>query len=140
MLIDREEQRRNLSELRLPSPVTGSVNDYVPTTGDVHLYADPASYYTQRPVLFADCEGLNGGEQVPRGVAAKEQYKGPLKRKLRKGGGHSYQKDLEWAVDPKTQRREYAIMELYPRLLYTFSDVVVFVLKEVRYDSQSVPI
>lgn len=31
------------------------------------------------------------------------------------------------------QSREYAVTTLFPRILYTFSDVVVFILREVRY-------
>lgn len=37
-----------------------------------------------------------------------------------------------WADTPQTQKREFAVGNLYPRILYTFSDVVVFVLRNPR--------
>jgi hypothetical protein len=36
-----------------------------PTTSDVHLYHDFATIDTARPILFADSEGLSGGNQTP---------------------------------------------------------------------------
>ncbi|KAL0780116.1 hypothetical protein CaCOL14_004599 [Colletotrichum acutatum] len=152
---------------KYPSPVTSSNNDRLPTTGDVHLYADPMSYNTQAPVLYADCEGLDGGEAVPAGLRhrtkGKEEALGILndvtnvmgktglgrsskpstasrssgvidtssKRKFGKSR-YASQRDLEWAITPETKKREYAVTQLYPRLLYTFSDVVVFVLRNPR--------
>ncbi|KAI2469690.1 hypothetical protein F4781DRAFT_431214 [Annulohypoxylon bovei var. microspora] len=168
MLIDRLDMRLNDQGTRFPSPVTSSSNDRVPTTGDVHLYADPSSYYTKGPVLYADCEGLDGGEAIPRGLRhrAKEKsdqgpevgvscprigwasYQPPInrnniqstnrnsvhiepKRKIQKNR-HSSRRDIVWAITPETKKREYAVTQLYPRLLYTFSDVVVFVLRNPR--------
>ncbi|KAI1452785.1 hypothetical protein F4805DRAFT_462423 [Annulohypoxylon moriforme] len=171
MLIDRLDMRLNDQRTRFPSPVTSSSNDRVPTTGDVHLYADPSSYYTRGPVLYADCEGLDGGEAIPRGLRhrakdnsdqglekpagngcprisrasnqsphANRSYSQPTnsnpirieaKRKMQKNR-HSSQRDIAWAVTPETKKREYAVTQLYPRLLYTFSDVVVFVLRNPR--------
>lgn len=166
MLIDRLGMNDGSS--KFPSPVTSSNNDRVPTTGDVHLYADPASYNSKTPILYADCEGLDGGEAVPRGVRhrAKEKEEGindmtgmmsatslgrsprpstasrasmfvdsHAKKRLKKSR-HSSQRDIVWAVTPETKKREYAVTQLYPRLLYTFSDVVVFVLRNPRYDTQ----
>lgn len=40
-------------------------HDKSPTSGDVHLYADPKTAYTRLPMLYADCEGLQGGEIEP---------------------------------------------------------------------------
>ena len=48
------------------SPVVGSMkHDISPTSGDVHLYADPETAYTTQPMLYADCEGLQGDETEP---------------------------------------------------------------------------
>lgn len=110
--------------------MTGLVNDTIPTTGDVHLYSDPGTFVEKRPILYADCEGMSGGEKLPMGVACKE--------KLEAAGSNSrigrskLRKPLEWANGAKTQSREFSVKRLYPRILYTFSDVVVFVLREVR--------
>lgn len=139
MLIDRLELRSPLNGQKFPSPVTSSSNDRVPTTGDVHLYAEPSSYQTQTPLLYADCEGLDGGETIPRGLRHRVKGKddrssssnSELKKK-KKRGRHSSERSIVWAVNPETKKREYAVTELYPRLLYTFSDVVVFVLRNPR--------
>lgn len=167
MLIDRLDKNEGSS--KFPSPVTSSNNDRVPTTGDVHLYADPESYNSKTPILYADCEGLDGGEAVPRGLRhrGKEKDEGTndmtsmmsatslgrsprpstasrasmfveshAKKRLKKSR-HSSQRDIVWAVTPETKKREYAVTQLYPRLLYTFSDVVVFVLRNPRYERPS---
>lgn len=133
MLIDREQAQtdtRPPGANSFPTPVTGLIDDLVPTTGDVHLYSDPATYPGEYPILYADCEGMSGGEKLPMGVACKEKLENAksntrmAKSKLRK--------PLEWANGTKTQSREFSVKRLYPRILYTFSDVIVFVLREAR--------
>lgn len=129
------------------SPVTSSNYDRIPTTGDVHLYADPATFNTSAPMLFVDCEGLNGGEARPKGlwhIASESVPQGMLppdpiessyfndsSRLLR--SRYSSQRSISWAKTPQTKKREYTVSQLYPRILYTFSDVVVFVLRNPRY-------
>ncbi|KAK0724572.1 hypothetical protein B0H67DRAFT_657154, partial [Lasiosphaeris hirsuta] len=68
MLINLEQALAGSQSPRadcFPAPVTGLVDDIVPTTGDVHFYSDPATYSERRPILYADCEGMNGGEKLP---------------------------------------------------------------------------
>ncbi|KAE8449132.1 hypothetical protein EG329_008516 [Mollisiaceae sp. DMI_Dod_QoI] len=147
MLIDHQENSMGISNSpsRFPSPVTGSINDNIPTSGDVHLYSDPATYYSTTPMLYADCEGLEGGENVPRGARYKlrddaippaarssSSRNDPSFRKKIRKVAHSSQRDITWATTPETRKREYAVTQLYPRLLYTFSDVVVFVLRNPK--------
>lgn len=143
MLIDQQERRHRTEERLFPSPVVGSLsNENIPTSGDVHLYSDPATCYGEFPMLYADCEGLEGGEHLP--VSAqycsaptlhkeKDNQK-PKRRKISKGR-HPTQRDIEWADSFEKQKRQYAVTELYPRLLYTFSDVIVFVLRNPKYVS-----
>jgi hypothetical protein len=146
MLIDNQENEMNIAhESKFPSPVTGATGDNLPTSGDVHLYSDPATYYSAKPMLYADCEGLDGGENVPRGArykirddaapqaarATSAKNDPTFRRRIRKVA-HSSQRDIIWATTPETRKREYAVTELYPRLLYTFSDVVVFVLRNAK--------
>ncbi|OCL09871.1 hypothetical protein AOQ84DRAFT_220281 [Glonium stellatum] len=142
MLIEQQRSRKIRKDAtdvvgQLPYPIPGIVGDSIPTTGDVHLYSDPSSYSSKFPMLFADCEGLDGGEHIPRALA--QMHKGldtlarsntRIIRRLRKGVRQ--QRRITWANSPETQKREYAVEHLYPRLLYTFSDVVVFVLREPR--------
>ncbi|KAI1161870.1 FabD/lysophospholipase-like protein [Nemania serpens] len=170
ILIDRFGMTLTDRNAPFPSPVTSSNNDRVPTTGDVHLYADPLSYYGKAPMLYADCEGLDGGEATPRGLRHRtgdisdhvdgmhsssarnaraaqrsanissrssssnrgfQTAHNEVRKKLQKCR-HASQRDIAWAVTPETKKREYAVTQLYPRLLYTFSDVVVFVMRNPR--------
>lgn len=125
-------------------PIVGSPDQSVPTSGDVHLYSDPETFLTDHPMLYADCEGLEGGEREPIASKAKHKDKsnvedgnsssrrtGSFQKKLRKKH-HSSQREIRWANTPERRTREFAVTNLYPRLLYTFSDVVVFVLKNPR--------
>lgn len=105
-----------------PSPVVGSVvNDTLPTSGDVHLYADPATHAEQLPILYADCEGFEGGERTPLGARARRRARSdPAKEDWNKPA-HVYARPIEWANTEESRQREYAVTALYPRLLYTFS-------------------
>ena len=125
-----------------PVPVAGSINHSVPTSGDVHLYSDPRTYFTDFPILYADCEGLEGGEIEPMAAKAKRDINpvsdfghtrrpGSFQKRLRKKY-HSSRREITWATTPEKRSRQYSVTNLYPRLLYTFSDVCVFVLKNSR--------
>ncbi|KAF2475025.1 uncharacterized protein BDR25DRAFT_280671 [Lindgomyces ingoldianus] len=129
MLIDHEESKNDPNAASsFPSPVTGSpINDTTPTSADVHLYSDPATWGNERPMLYADCEGLNAGERVPMGAHCKRIVKGDNSRRL-----GLRVRPLEWANSDETKTRQYAVTQTYPRLLYTFSDVVVFVLRNPK--------
>jgi energy-coupling factor transporter ATP-binding protein EcfA2 len=144
MLIDQQERRDLSTTTTLPSPVAGtSANGIVPTSGDVHLYSDPESFASERPILYADCEGLEGGETPPMAVQYRSRvpnsnpYRQPrtkqhLKKRLASKGLQVKSRDIKWANDPKMLKRQFAVEELYPRLLYTFSDVIVFVLRNAK--------
>lgn len=145
MLIDQQERiARPYHTAAFASPVVGSVrNENVPTSGDVHLYGDPKTYLGQYPMLYADCEGLEGGESMPMSVQycnsattpnRKRTDSNPEHRKLHKIAkvARGTQRDITWANSPEKQKRQYAVTELYPRLLYTFSDVIVFVLRNSK--------
>ncbi|KAI1132761.1 hypothetical protein F5Y10DRAFT_230731 [Nemania abortiva] len=129
-----------------PAPVVGSFeNCNVPTSGDVHLYADPLSYFEERPIFYVDSEGLEGGEKPP--IAAKHRdparrsYPGDktmrssrAKSRLTKKWRFSREtsRKIDWADAPEKEKREFAVTQFYPRILYTFSDVIVFVLRNPR--------
>ena len=168
MLIEQQESQHShlwATEKQFPSPIVGHVtNEHTPTSGDVHLYADPMTYFGHSPMLYADCEGLQGGEKSPVGAmyresdkkdkserswhdykpqpdvssetssrrsVAKPDLEPQVRNKLRKSKRNDTRK-LEWAVDAETRKRGYAVAELYPRLLYTFSDTVCFVIRNAR--------
>lgn len=122
-------------------PVVGStLLADLPTSGDVHLYSDPRTYDTEQPILFADCEGLNGGEREPMGARAKGKTKGstdnhettPSLTQILSPHHQTSEREISWADSPLRRSREYHVHHLYPRLLYTFSDVIVFVMKNPR--------
>lgn len=89
-------------------------------------------------MLYADCEGLDGGDRDPVAVqfAGKcinvEGDGDELNKRIRpylEGVDGYTPKQITWAE----QGRQALVRELYPRLLYSFSDVVVFVLDNPRY-------
>lgn len=120
------------------TPVIGSVGEDVPTSGDVHLYPDPHTVDSDNPILYADCEGLEGGEREPLGAwrktkdtSSKLGRMGSSERDIR-NINHMSEREITWATTNAKRSREFAVTHLYPRLLYTFSDVIVFVLKNPR--------
>lgn len=130
-LIERHVgSKRHTTTQDFPSPVLGSpVHDSVPTSGDVHLYVDPLTSAEECPLLFADCEGLEGGERLPIGPQLCQRQ-----CSWKSGGSlvESRPRRLEWARTEETRRRESAVSNLYPRILYAFSDCVVFVLRNAK--------
>ena len=117
----------------------------VPTSGDVHLYTDPKTYLSDNPIFYADCEGLAGGEREPKGARSKllnRMTGNPTGNTQRSKTTRSFEKscrtlrhserEIKWAKTSEAQTRQFWVTQLYPRLLYTFSDVVVFVLKNPR--------
>lgn len=133
MLVSLKEHKFSMhADSPFESPVVGSMkHDKSPTSGDVHLYADPETAYTRLPMLYADCEGLQGGEMEP---AANKLRRGI---KSYPGQGKNFFKGqprpLVYAKSNSDARnREWAVKKVYPRLLYTFSDVIVFVLRNTR--------
>jgi hypothetical protein len=130
MLIELAELRHNpFSETSFPTPVVGlRRNDKIPTSVDVHMYPDPDTFNEPTPVFYADCEGLDAGEALPY-AASRKKDKQDIRRQIISGGRIRY---LEWANTDVKRGRKYIVRELYPRLLYTFSDVVVFVLRNVK--------
>jgi hypothetical protein len=115
------------------TPVVGAAGRDVATSEDVHLYLDPDSSESQAPLLFADCEGLNGGERDPVGAKFKMKMASSQKNNSGGRGKPTSERELAWADTAKKQSRDFAVANLYPRLLYTFSDVIVFVVKNPRY-------
>lgn len=122
------------------TPVVGTIGSSAPTSTDVHLYLDPFTADSDHPILYADCEGLEGGERDPVGA----RFKRDVERHARQHAQgeqslfdymprHVAERELRWANATWRRSREYAVSQLYPRLLYTFSDAIVFVLKNPKY-------
>ncbi len=143
MLIDQQVRKVDETrELVVPSPVVASAHhSYTPAFSDVHLYADSSASYGQFPMLYADCEGLGGGESQPiskqvcnsvgEGAPAEssKRQESTAHRRLGEIGLLTHDWEHILAYSPQKLKRQYAVEELYPRLLYVFSDTVVFVLR-----------
>lgn len=118
------------SDQTFPTPMVGAPGVTEPTSEDVHLYLDPITALSEAPILFADCEGLLGGEREPMSMK--------LRRRANKSATSTSlpstisERELAWAESTTLRSRQFAVTNLYPRLLYTFSDVIVFVLKNPR--------
>lgn len=133
-------------------PVAGSGTDTLPTSSDIHLYQDPIEARTnpESPLLFADCEGFgaanhstatnsraksikNMGENAPDHV---QQDATKLKRWTMNTFDTAMRfmkRNLNWP-DSNTDRSK-AVEELFPRLVYNISDVVVYVVAETNLKS-----
>lgn len=118
-----------------PTPVIGAAGSGLSTSEDVHLYSDPASSTSD-----ADCESLEGGEREPIGAQLKRAKEIQAREDARNSiepsrylPRHISERQLSWADTLRKKSREYAVAQVYPRLLYTFSDVIVFVLKNPKY-------
>lgn len=124
------------------TPVVGAAGSTTPTSDDVHLYLDPTTVATSFPLLYADCEGLKGGHREPIAARFKKN-----KRRFRRveiddpeatlqKRRYTSRRELMWENEAEIKSRAFAVSDLYPRLLYTFSDVVVFILKNHRHVTQ----
>lgn len=106
----------------------------VPTSDAVHLFADPITYDTGRPYFYADCEGLSGGNKVPMATRAYQGVK-KFRQRRRHAKNHSNTESVDngiaWARGQQ-KSRQWMVENLYPRVLFTFSDVVCFVTKNFR--------
>ena len=133
MLVALKQSNLFLDEgISFPSPVAGSgKNDRSPTSGDVHLYVVPQTAYSDFPMLYADCEGLEGGNMHPKAAMVRKKN-----RNLEHGfEGRAREVNMSMLSEfgkGDIGKREWAVRNIYPRMLYTFSDVVVFVLKNTR--------
>lgn len=114
-------------------PVVGKPNSTIPTSGNVHLYCDmlPDQSHLSQPLLLADSEGSYGGSQLPATISSQLHTENTSSNKERDGKLRKLQGTIQWALSLPThfqQQRASAVNELFPRVLYNFSDVVVHVV------------
>ncbi|KAI1771432.1 hypothetical protein F4818DRAFT_454557 [Hypoxylon cercidicola] len=123
-----------------PTPIIGPRVGHLPTSDDVHLYLEPRTADSSGPLLYADCEGLEGGEREPQSAFFKRKHRAETSKMASTESDFfrtqiGSERELRWANDARVTRarsREFAVENLYPRLLYTFSDVIVFALRNPR--------
>jgi len=102
------------------------------TSSDIHLYLDPLTAGDEEPLLLADSEGLDGGDPISLRALDGEEMRqddgepaAAILRNYKLG-------NIDWATGHKRDR-SYIIGHLYPRFLYTFSDVICFVTEKSRF-------
>lgn len=104
----------------------------------MHLYGDPKTHEQRYPIIYADCEGLSGGNREPFGAKSKRDRSLPVDKRTRSVQRRlmkihqTAKRPVRWAKNARQRSREYAVENLYPRLLYTFSDTIVFVERNPR--------
>jgi hypothetical protein len=85
---------------------------------------DPTSGDGELPLLYIDCEGLGGGQQRPYITSWQESTEASDWRRNRRL--------IRWSKDSveTLNDRRFRVDKFYPRILYNFSDVVVYVLDQ----------
>jgi hypothetical protein len=121
-------------------PIVGDSEATVPTSGDVHLFAEATTRpeNVDRPLFFVDCEGFEGGALDPAGSLAYQRQQtnsNPLSIvqqwfRYAKGKTRTLKLSAFGSDSKKVPKRGKVVRELFPKLLYNFSDVVVFVVGE----------
>ncbi|KAI1204747.1 uncharacterized protein F4807DRAFT_446063 [Annulohypoxylon truncatum] len=108
------------------TPIVGKRDNYHSTSADVHLYNDPSTIYSPDPLLYADCEGMHGGENP---IAAASNEAEANRQRLTE----FKPRKVEWEGSrDDTKGRQGIASNLYPRILYIFSDVIIYVIENRR--------
>jgi hypothetical protein len=105
----------------LDAPIPGNSTGpsaHLPTSGEVSLYSDPATFGTPSPRFYADSEGMLGSE--PACAQHQSQW--------HKSG----RKYLIHGKNGKKIDRNMAVKDIYPRFLYIFSDVVCLITRNQK--------
>lgn len=137
LLISLAEAQHGSGEF--PAPVVGAIaNESVPTSDGVSMYPDPATSDDCYPIMYVDCEGFEGGEKTPLGSQARHHSDATSDEEEEQAGNTVRARSIKWATTEEYRRREYAVTNFYPRILYTFSDCVVFVLRNPKTFQSSV--
>ncbi|RSL40294.1 hypothetical protein CEP54_016151 [Fusarium duplospermum] len=135
---DAARHKARVRGMAIATPIVGQRGYSVPTSADVHLYRDAMLDDTEaeRPLLYVDCEGFDGGSQSPT-AHIYSPSSAPKVSRLTEGlaeinrwakMGFSYlQSGFKRPLAFDGQRR-HAVKTLFPKLLYNSSDVVVNVM------------
>jgi hypothetical protein len=119
----------------ISTPIPGIPGRDLPTSSDIHLYADVASAKTSIPLLYADCEGLDGGEREPEAATigrSKDNRDSMSAEDPIEESQFFQEREITWCDSDEKRTREFAVTQLYPRILFAFSDVIVFVHRNAR--------
>ncbi|KAK6516439.1 hypothetical protein TWF506_006346 [Arthrobotrys conoides] len=117
-LIHLDESNNETTWEDIQSPITGDASSFRPTTSEVNLYADPSTLGTSTPLLLVDCEGIDGSL-----VSVASDYQTKWHNLNENPGRKIYYLRSQ-------MERDYVVEDIYPRLLYIFSDVVCYVASD----------
>ncbi|KAF8462152.1 acyl transferase/acyl hydrolase/lysophospholipase [Kalaharituber pfeilii] len=120
--------------INIETPVVGDVEGSdVPTSSDVHLFADPGTRNSSRPYLYADCEGLEGGNADPQAlIEIKEALIKHSKLCGLRDHGRRLRRIKILNISGHEPSRDWMVKQFYPRILYTFSDLICYVTRNLR--------
>jgi hypothetical protein len=106
-------------------PVRDDERMWDPTSADNHLYLAPKLADDEFPfqLLYVDCEGIHGGEHDPLMARLPDSAKDVWHRRRKP-------RQITWSDKKRLGQREFRVETLYPRILYNFCDVVVYVITE----------
>ncbi|KAI0882625.1 uncharacterized protein GGS22DRAFT_191215 [Annulohypoxylon maeteangense] len=108
---------------RFPTPIVSPRESGRSTSSNVHLYVDPSTVEQSTTILYADCEGTGGSEKTIDVEDKNVEVYSPQA---------FHPTPIKWghidADGTQTKSRHYITKTLYPRVLYIFSNVVVYVL------------
>ena len=126
---------RTKSRMNAETPVVGAQNQTSPTSSDVHLFPDPKTRGTTYPRLYADCEGLHGGTGDPHAVKdiSKSNNVSTVKSGLRQARARGLRRWKLMSIQEGQKSRDWMVKHIYPRILFTFSDVVCYITKNAQY-------
>lgn len=133
-------------------PVAGDTTDTLPTSSDIHLYHDPigARKKPSSPFLFADCEGFGAANHSAAANSRAKSIKNMEKEapddvrrdptSLREWTFQQFEtamrfvkRRLSW-LGANADRSE-VVEELFPKIVYNISDIVVYVVAETNLKS-----
>jgi hypothetical protein len=124
-MLTKTQVKANGDPAQIPTPMIGTEVGG-PTSSEVNLFADPHTYDEQRPFFYADCEGFSGGHTPPSVASTRPPLATIWARKM----------DISWPNKEEFSRQS-AVEDLYPRLLFTFSDTICFVTRNIGLDFES---
>ncbi|KAI8649356.1 hypothetical protein NCS56_01483700 [Fusarium sp. Ph1] len=127
-----------LSANHFKTPAVGDSGCLQSASSNVHLYVDPRTFRTRSPLLYAECEGMDGDEipaEMKKPLAGALASNDPLPHasQIPEPGSQ----DIIWSKMPRhtgTWTRKEITRILFPKILYVFSDVVVFPFSRIRLD------
>jgi hypothetical protein len=120
---------------KAPVPIAGAPDQDSSTTAGIHLYADPDTVGSAKPILYADSQGLDGGTREPMAAKYRRARSSITSTEHSLSSldiQYSAERQITWANDDTKRSTEFAVNRLYPRILFTFSDVVLFVHRNTR--------